>query len=138
MYISKKKVLTKYINKYVTPKYPLIKTINIDTAFVNPKGLLNVDLTIFCYKKDFLNSLSINEMSQSLMIDPRINVISSFFHNQPFFSKNSHFPLSEIRQEIKNYIRTIYNKKLNELNTIIKLEDILRENNESDAKETDT
>jgi hypothetical protein len=55
MYISKKKVLTKYINKYVTPKYPLIKTINIDTAFVNPKGLLNVDLTIFCYKKDFLN-----------------------------------------------------------------------------------
>ena len=55
MYISKKKVLTKYINKYVTPKYPLIKTINVDTAFVNPKGLLNVDLTIFCYKKDFLN-----------------------------------------------------------------------------------
>jgi hypothetical protein len=122
----------------VTPKYPLIKSINIDTAFVNENGLLNVDLTIFCYKKDFLSSLSINEVSQSIMIDPRVNVISSFFHSQPFFSKNSYFPLSKIRQEIKNYIKTIYNKKLNELNIIIKLEDILREDNESDAKETDT
>jgi len=138
MYISKKKVLTKYINKYVTPKYPLIKSINVDTAFVNPKGLLNVDLTIFCYKEEFIQSLSINEVSQSVMIDPRVNVISSFFHNQPFFSKNSHFPLSEIRKEIKNYIKTIYNKKLNELNTIIKLEDILREDNQSDATETNS
>lgn len=138
MYISKKKVLTKYINKYVTPKYPLIKIINVDTAFTNPKGSLNIDITIFCYKKEFLTSLSINKVSESIMIDPRVNVISSFFHSQPFFSNNSHFPLSEIRQDIKHYIKTIYNKKLNELNTIIKLEDVLRETDESNATETNT
>lgn len=138
MDVNKKKLLTKYINKYVTPKYLLIKIINIDTVFVNTKGLLDVGLTIYCYRKDFCNLLSINEDSQSIMIDPRINVISPFFHNQPFFSDKTHFPLTEIKREIKNYIKTIYNKKINKFNTIIKLEDILRENSKSDATETNT
>jgi|688.fasta_scaffold284739_2 hypothetical protein len=136
MYVSKKKILTKYINKYVTTQYPLMRNMNVDTTFINKKGTINVDISIFCYKEQFLRELSINGVSQSIMIDPRVNVISPFFFDYPCFSKNSKLPISIIREEIKPFIKTIFNKKLNELNIILRLEDVSRESDKQDATQT--
>ena len=126
--------LSGYINKYITNAYPVINRIDVSEIKTFNTKLINVDLVIYSDKKTFLKKLYINERVESIMIDPKTNSICQFFFDLPIF-ENSELPIKEIRKKIKPIIKTIINKKLNNLNIIITLEESFGENGKQNAKE---
>ncbi len=126
--------LSGYINKYIISEYPVINRIDVVQINEFKTKLINVDLVIYSDKDNFLKKLHINERVESIMIDPKTNSICQFFFDLPIF-ESSELPIKQIRKKIKPIIKTIINKKLNNLNIKIILEESFRENGEQNAKE---
>lgn len=126
--------LSGYINKYITNVYPVINRIDVLEIETFNGKLINVNLVIYSDRNTFLNKLYINERVESIMIDPKTNSICQFFFDLPVF-ENSELPIKEIRKNIKPIIKTIINKKLNNLNIKIILEESFGENGKQNAKE---